>query len=263
MSERSAREEGGIARNVWVGYLAMCLGMFMAILDIQIVASSLPDIQAALHLPMERLSWIQTAYLIAEIIAIPLTGWFTRLLSLRGLFLASVTTFTIASIGCALSQNFLALLAFRSIQGFCGGAMIPAVFTGVFVLFPERLQLRATTIAGAFAMLAPTLGPILGGYITETYSWPWLFLINVWPGLLAAGLALRFLSTPPADRSAMERLDWPSLCLLALSLASLQLGLKEAPERGWNDPAALSILATALVSGSLLDRKSTRLNSSH
>jgi len=225
--------------------------MFMAILDIQIVASSLPEIQASLRIPMDRLSWIQTAYLIAEIIAIPLTGWFTRLLSLRGLFLASVTIFTLASVGCALSPGFFTLLVFRAIQGFFGGAMIPAVFTGVFALFPERLHVRATAIAGAFAMLAPTLGPILGGYITETYSWHWLFLINLGPGLIAGGIAAWLLRTPPADRSAMGRLDWPSLGLMAISLTCLQLGLKEAPERGWYDPTSAALLVVAFGTGLL------------
>ncbi len=249
MAEAGPSDKDTVGWGGWAGYLAMCLGMFMAILDIQIVASSLPDIQAALHVPMDRLSWIQTAYLIAEIIAIPLTGWLTRLLSLRGLFLLSVSTFTLASIGCAFSPGFSTLLVFRVIQGFCGGAMIPAVFTGVFALFPERLHVRATAIAGAFAMLAPTLGPILGGYITETYSWPWLFLINLGPGILAGGIAARLLRTPPADRAAMGWLDWPSLGLLAISLALLQLGLKEAPERGWRDPVSLMLLAIAFGAG--------------
>ena len=133
----------------------MCAGMFMAILDIQIVASSLPDIQTALAIPLDRLSWIQTAYLIAEIVAIPLTGRLTRLLSLGGLFVAAMTGFVAGSIGCGLSGGFAVLIAFRAVQGFCGGMLIPAVFTSVFVLFPERERVAATTVAGVFAVLAP------------------------------------------------------------------------------------------------------------
>jgi MFS transporter, DHA2 family, multidrug resistance protein len=120
----------------WAGYLAMCLGMFMAILDIQIVATSLPEIQTGLAIPFDLLSWVQTAYLIAEIIAIPLTGWLTRLLSLRGLFLAALVGFSMASAGCAASGGFATLILFRVFQGFCGGALVPAVFTAVFALFP-------------------------------------------------------------------------------------------------------------------------------
>ena len=109
----------------WVGFLAMCTGMFMAILDIQIVAGSLPEIQTALAIPLDRLSWIQTAYLIAEIIAIPLTSRLTRLLSLGGLFVAAMTGFVAGSAGCGLSGGLAVLIAFRAVQGFCGGMLIP------------------------------------------------------------------------------------------------------------------------------------------
>src|SRR6202163_191503 len=149
----------------------MCLGMFMAILDIQVVATSLPTIQNALAISPDAMSWIQTAYLIAEVVAIPLTGWLTRLMSLRGLFVSAITGFAVSSVGCAASHHFETLLLFRIIQGFCGGALIPIVFTSVFTMFPERKHVLATTIGGLFAMLAPTVGPVLGGYITENYSW--------------------------------------------------------------------------------------------
>lgn len=237
---------------IWLGYLAMCVGMFMAILDIQIVASSLPDIQAGLGIPLDQLSWIQTAYLIAEIIAIPLTGWLTRLLSLRGLFLASVAGFTAASAGCAASHGFTLLILCRIVQGFCGGAMVPSVFTAVFALFPVRLHVRATAVAGVLAMLAPTLGPTIGGYITETYSWHWLFLINIGPGILAAAVAGALLRTEPADRAARRRLDVVSLVLLSVFLATLELVVKEAPKRAWSDPLALTLLAvcgTSCIAG--------------
>ncbi len=164
----------------------MCLGMFMAILDIQVVATSLPAIQHALAISPDAMSWIQTAYLIAEIIAIPLTGWLTRVLTLRWLFVAAVGLFTLASIGCAFSGSFAMLIGFRVLQGFAGGTLIPAVFSAVFLLFPLRLHPIATTMAGIMAVLAPTIGPVVGGWITETYSWHWLFLINVIPGIVAA-----------------------------------------------------------------------------
>src|SRR5215813_8337934 len=109
----------GSART-WIGFVAMCVGMFMAILDIQVVASSLTTIQAALQISPDRMSWIQTAYLIAEVIAIPLTGWLTRALSLRWMFAAATLGFTLASLGCALSTTIEPLLAIRVIQGFCG-----------------------------------------------------------------------------------------------------------------------------------------------
>src|SRR3977135_243299 len=170
----------------WFGFVLMCLGMFMAILDIQVVATSMPTIQDALAISRDAMSWIQQTYLIAEIIAIPLTGWLTRILTLRWLFVIAISLFTAASIGCAFSGSFLTLVSFRVLQGFAGGALIPAVFSAVFLLFPIRLHPIATTMAGIMAVLAPTVGPVVGGWITETYSWHWLFLINVAPGVVAA-----------------------------------------------------------------------------
>ena len=236
----------------------MCLGMFMAILDIQVVATSLPDIRAALDIEPAQMSWIQTSYLIAEIIAIPLTGFLTRTLSLRGMFALALAGFVLASIGCALSQNLAALIAWRVAQGFCGGALIPAVFSAVFLLFPEARQALATTLAGALAVLAPTIGPVVGGWITDTYSWHWLFLINVGPGLVAIALILALLPRARADLAQLRLLDWPALALLAVALATLEVLLKEAPQRGWTSPLALGLAASCLTGGALFLRRTWR-----
>src|SRR6202795_1750332 len=198
---KPADAPGEVRPATWAGFILMCLGMFMAILDIQVVATSLPAIQDALAISRDAMSWIQTAYLIAEVIAIPLTGWLTRVLTLRRLFVLAISLFTAASIGCALSGSFLTLVSFRVIQGFAGGTLIPAVFSGVFLLFPIRLYPIATTMAGIVAVLAPTVGPVVGGWITETWSWPWLFLINVAPGLIAA-IATPFLLPDERPRFA-------------------------------------------------------------
>src|SRR3979490_1588423 len=134
--------------TTWIGFSAMGLGMFMAILDIQVVATSLAKIREALDIPPERMSWLQTAYLIAEVISIPLTGWLTRVLTMRGLFVVATAVFTIASAACAMSLGFAALTTWRVVQGFAGGTLIPLVFAAVFLLFPRRVEPVATTIAG-------------------------------------------------------------------------------------------------------------------
>src|SRR6266436_815597 len=229
MTDRVA--EPGAA--TWLGFVLMCVGMFMAILDIQVVATSLPAIQDALAISRDAMSWIQTAYLIAEIIAIPLTGWFTRVLTLRWLFVNAIGVFTLASIGCAFSGSFPTLVSFRVLQGFAGGALIPAVFSAVFLLFPIRLHPIATTMAGIMAVLAPTVGPVVGGWITETYSWHWLFLINVAPGIIAAALTPFLLPNEEPRLENVATLDGFSLALMAVALASLVIGLKHAPQYGW------------------------------
>ncbi len=128
--------EASASLGTFIGFGAMCLGMFMAILDVQIVATSLPTIQDDLGMAQDQASWIQTAYLIAEIVSIPLTGVLTRLLGLRRLFAISVLVFTLASCGCAASNGFAELIAWRVLQGFSGGTLIPSVFSAVFLLFP-------------------------------------------------------------------------------------------------------------------------------
>jgi DHA2 family multidrug resistance protein len=137
-----------VAAGIWIGFAMMCIGMFMAVLDVQVVATSLPTIQRALNIPQDQMSWIQTAYLIAEIISIPLTGFLTRSLTMRWLFVVAVSGFVLASIACATSGSFSTLIAFRIMQGFSGGTLIPAVFSAIFLLFPVRLQPLATMIAG-------------------------------------------------------------------------------------------------------------------
>src|SRR6478672_2966564 len=200
------------ATRTWVGFGLMCLGMFMAILDIQVVATSLPTIQNALAISPEAMSWIQTAYLIAEIIAIPLTGWLTHMLSMRWLFTAAIAFFTLASIGCAASDSFAMLVSFRVVQGFAGGTLIPTVFAAVFILFQPRTQGIATTIAGIMAVLAPTVGPVVGGWITQVYSWHWLFL-------------------------------------MAAALACLEIGLKQSPQDGWFSVACISLFSLSALTG--------------
>src|SRR3981189_2598727 len=232
MTERVA--EPGAA--TWLGFVLMCVGMFMAILDIQVVATSLPAIQDALAISRDAMSWIQTAYLIAEISAIPLTGLLTRVLTLRGLFAIAISLFTLASIGCAFSGDFPTLVSFRVLQGFAGGTLIPAVFSAVFLLFPARLHPIATTMAGILAVLAPTVGPVGGGWITETYSWHWLFLINVIPGVIAAAATPFLLPDEKPRFGDLATLDGYSLALMAISLAGLEIGLKQAPHDGWLSP---------------------------
>jgi DHA2 family multidrug resistance protein len=245
-----------VGARTWLGFIAMSTGMLLAILDIQIVASSLPDIQVGLHIPLAQLGWVQTAYLTAEIVAIPLTGWLTRLLSTRGAFVAGITGFTLASIACALSTGFWTLVPARVVQGFCGGLLIPLVFSAIFLMFPPALRARATVIAGTMAMLAPTLGPTAGGFITDSLSWHWLFLINVAPGIAVALIVAWTVKVDRADWRSVGSVDLWALPLLAAFLGSLEVLLAEMPHRGWRDPAMLALLGLCLVSGAGAIRRS-------
>jgi DHA2 family multidrug resistance protein len=247
--------------GTWLGFGLMCLGMFMAILDVQVVATSLPNIQAALHIEPDAMSWIQTAYLTAEVVAIPLTGWLTRVLTMRWLFVGATAVFTCASICCALSGNFYSLVTFRILQGFSGGALIPLVFSAVFLLFSKRDEGLATTLAGVLAVLAPTVGPIVGGWITTTYSWHWLFLINVLPGMVAIAFTTVLLPRDRTDLHHAKALDWLSLILLIIALACLEIGLKQAPHDGWLAASSLCLIGASFLAGLFFVRRTLRAKS--
>ena len=244
--------------RIWIAFAIMCLGMFMAILDIQIVTTSLPAIRAALGIAPDQMVWIQTAYLTAEIVAIPLTGYLLRLLGMRTLFVTAITVFTLASAACAASPGFAPLIAARIVQGFAGGTLIPAVFAAVFLLFPQRQQGLATTLAGVAAVLAPTVGPVVGGWITQTWSWHWLFLINVLPGIAAALGALWLLRLAAATERGHSRFDALALVALAAALTALELALKDAPGRGWGSGLVVGELALMLSAGALFTWRTLR-----
>ncbi|MDE1915255.1 MAG: DHA2 family efflux MFS transporter permease subunit [Sphingomonadales bacterium] len=238
-------EGARISPRVWAGYGLMCLGLFMAVLDVQIVATALPDIQRGLGIPAEAMSWIQTSYLTAEVIAIPLSGLLTRALSLRVMMVMALTGFTLASAACGLSGHFTSLMIWRIIQGFFGGLIIPGVFSAVFLLFTPRQEAVATTMAGVMAMLAPTLGPTVGGWITTYHGWHWLFFINLAPGLIT-GIGVAALLPPEEHRHALLRqLDVVGLMLLAGGLAALEIGLKQGPDHGWLSRRVLVLLCGA------------------
>ncbi len=245
-----------VAVATWLGFAAMCIGMFMAILDVQIVATSLPTIGNALAVEPDRISWLQTAYLVSEVVAIATTGLLTRALSMRWLYVGAVTAFAAASLGCAASDSFTDLVAWRVIQGFAGGTLIPAVFSAVFLLFPFRRQGLATTLAGVLAVLAPTVGPIAGGWITATYSWHWLFLVNVAPGIVAAVSTVAFLPAGSTELGELASVDPGSLLGLGGGLAALEVGLKEAPGRGWLSLPVLGLLLVAALAAAIFVRRS-------
>ena len=235
----------GVPLRQALGFLAMIVGMFMAILDIQIVASSLAEIQAGIGATQEEISWVQTSYLIAEVIMIPLSGWLAHVFSTRWLFSVSAVTFTIASAACAFAWNLESMIAFRAIQGFLGGAMIPTVFATAYALFPRDRQPSVSVVIGLVATMAPTIGPTLGGWLTESFSWHWLFLINVIPGLIVASCVAWLVRVDQPDLHLLKGFDLPGILLVALFLGSLQYVLEEGARDDWFE-------SSEIVLGSIL-----------
>lgn len=226
-----------------IGFVAAILGMFMAILDIQIVASSLNEIQAGVSATPDEISWIQTAYLIAELIMIPLSGMLTRWLSTRLTFVISCLSFTLASIGCAMAQTIDQLIVLRAIQGFVGGAMIPIAYALGFRLFPTRVMGAVQAVIGMIATTAPSIGPTLGGYITQHLSWHWLFLMNIIPGIIASAGVWFFMRIDEPDFSLFRKIDFRGLLYLALFLGPLEYVLEEGPGDDWFNSNTITSMA--------------------
>ncbi|CAN0628262.1 MFS transporter, DHA2 family, multidrug resistance protein [Burkholderia multivorans] len=211
----------------------MCVGFFMATLDIQIVASSLKDIGGGLSASQDELSWIQTAYLIAEIIVIPMSGWLTRVFSTRWLFAGSALGFTVTSMLCGIAWDMNSEIIFRALQGALGAAMIPTVFTTAFVLFPGKQRVIASTTIGALASLAPAIGPVIGGWITDQWSWHWLFYLNLVPGLAVTVLVPKFVRIDTADISLLKKGDYLGILLMSGFLGCLEYVMEEGPRKNW------------------------------
>jgi DHA2 family multidrug resistance protein len=230
-----------------VAFLAMTFGMFMAILDIQIVSASLTEIQAGLSASANEITWVQTAYLIAEVIMIPLSGYLSRALGTRVLFTISAGGFTAASLMCGLSTSINEMIFWRAVQGFIGGGMIPTVFATAYLIFPRSRMSSVTPMIGLVATLAPTIGPTVGGYLTDAFSWHWLFFVNIIPGIAVTVAAWLLIDFDKPDWSLFRGFDLIGLASMAGFLGALEYVLEEGPRNDWFGDH--SVLVTAWISG--------------
>jgi DHA2 family multidrug resistance protein len=221
----------------------MAFGMFMALLDIQIVAASLNEVQAGLSAGPDEISWVQTAYLMAELVMIPFSAFLAQAMSTRWLFAASAALFTISSVACGLAWNIESMTMFRVVQGFTGGAMIPTVFAVGFSLFTGKERAVIPAILGMVSVLAPTLGPTVGGLITEYIGWRWIFFINVVPGVAVTVLTLALLRIDRANPALFRRIDWLHLGAMATALGCFEYVLEEGPRLDWFGDISIRICA--------------------
>jgi DHA2 family multidrug resistance protein len=231
-------------------FAVMCVGFFIALLDIQIVAASLANIGGGISAGADELSWVQTSYLIAEIIVIPLSGWLSRVMSTRWLFCVSAVGFTLASLLCGVAWNIQSMIVFRALQGFLGGSMIPTVFTAAFAFFQGPRVVVAAACVGALSSLAPTLGPTIGGWITDNYCWHWLFFINLVPGLFVATAVPMLVRIDKPNPGLLRGADYFGMVLMALFLGCLEYTLEEGPRWDWFGDATIRTTAwVAVLSG--------------
>jgi DHA2 family multidrug resistance protein len=227
--------------KLWITVATMLAGL-MATIDISIVNVALSDIRASFGTPMDQIGWVSTGYMMANVVIIPLTGWLQRRFGFRRYFTVSILVFTAASALCGMAWNLPSLVLFRMLQGLGGGAIIPTSQAILFARYPREEQTMASAVFALGAITGPLLGPSIGGWLIDLFSWHWIFYINLPVGLIAATLAWRTIQQPEW-KPATERIDAFGIGLLAVGMASLQYVLEEGNREGWLESELITVLA--------------------
>ena len=233
----------------WLAFAGAILGAFTAILDIQITNSSLANIEGAIGASPEQGSWISTAYLMAEIIVIPLTGWLGSVFGLRRYLSVNTMLFIAFSLACAMSTSLTQLIIFRAGQGFTGGVLIPTAITILRTRLPRSQQGIGITFFGLTATFAPAIGPTVGGWLTDNFSWHYIFYLNLIPGPIAVLCQLTALPKQQARWAELAKGDWFGVVAMAIGLSSLTVVLEEGQRKEWFESDLITRLTVVAVLG--------------
>ena len=262
MDEAADKQRGGSGNNAWLAVAAGTLGSLMATLDGSIVSAALPTVQGEIGASAQEGTWISTAYLVAEIVMIPLAGFFDRLLGLRLFLLICTAGFIASSVMCGLSTGLSEMILGRVGQGFFGGAMIPTALTIVSTMLSRAQRANGIALFGFTVIVGPVIGPIIGGYLTEAYSWHYIFFINLPLGLGLLVLLLVGLPGGKAKLGLIAEADWLGIVGLSLCLGALTVVLEEGQRERWFESGliveltALSLFGLVLlVAGQLTARR--------
>src|SRR6188768_2574842 len=233
--------------NPWLVALSVMFATFMEVLDTTVVNVSLPHIAGNLSATVDEATWALTSYLVANAIILPLTGWLAGVFGRKRLLMASITGFTVSSLLCGLAPTLSMLVLFRLIQGATGGALQPLSQAVLLESFAPHERGKAMAFWALGMVVAPILGPVLGGWLTDTYSWRWVFYINLPVGIVSLMMTRAFVFDPPYLRRETNKIDYWGIGLLAVWVGALQLVLDLGQERDWL--ASPLILTLAIISG--------------
>jgi DHA2 family multidrug resistance protein len=228
---------------------AVVLASVLELVDTSIVNVAIPHMMGNLGATLDEIAWVSTGYIVANVIVLPLTSWFSDRLGRRNYYTGSIMLFTFASVMCGSSHTLESLVGWRIVQGIGGGALISTAQAILFDVFPREERAMASAIFGVGVMVGPTLGPTLGGWITDNFSWPWIFYINLPLGILAAILSWRYVPEPSHGIKRSSTVDWAGLALLILGIGSLQIFLERGEARGWFDAREIQIEAVLAFIG--------------
>lgn len=234
----------------WLAIVGMNLGALMSALDVTATNAFLQDMAGALSASLDQSSWIATAYLIGEIIVIPLTGWLARVFSTRWYMTGSTILFLLFSIACANATNLIEMIAFRGMQGFWAGAFVPVAMAYVLHQLPPSKHAVGLAIFGLTLTAGPAVGPVLGGWLTYTYSWQYIFYINLIPGVFMLATCLFLLKPEPSHLELLKQGDWSGMVAMAIGLGCLQTVLEEGNRDLWFSSAfivRLTVMAVVFI----------------
>jgi DHA2 family multidrug resistance protein len=223
------------AVNKWIITVAVMFGAFMAVMDISVVNVSLPHMMGSFNTDLSTITWVATSYSIAEIIMVTMAGWWSTLIGRKRLYLGSFGLFTVGSILCGTATSFPQMLIYRVIQGVGGGALIPVSQAILRETYPQKEQGMAMALWGMGVVLAPAIGPILGGWLTDHYGWPWIFYINVPVSIVGILMVASFVYDPQYLRRGVKKIDWLGIALLAVALTSMQIVMERGQQENWFD----------------------------
>jgi MFS transporter, DHA2 family, multidrug resistance protein len=235
--------------NPWIIAISVMLGTFMEVLDTTVVNVSLQHIAGSLSVTPEEATWVLTSYLVANAIVLPLTGWLANYFGRRNILLVSVGGFTLFSFLCGIAPNLPLLIIFRVFQGATGGGLQPLSQAILMEAFPPEKRAKAMAFWALGIVVAPMLGPVLGGWITDSYSWRWLFYINIPIGIAAVIMALLFIHDPPYIKRGEGGVDYWGIGYLALGIGALQIMLDKGQEEDWFGSHFILTLAILCVIG--------------
>jgi DHA2 family multidrug resistance protein len=234
--------EAPMTLRSWLAVFGAILGAFMAVLDIQITNASVKEITGGLGATIDEGSWISTSYLVAEIIIIPISGWLTRVLSLRVYLLWTSVLFLFFSVCCGFAWNLPSMIVFRALQGATGGALIPLAFQVILSLPPSKRNV-GMALFSITATFAPAIGPTIGGYLTEAYHWSVIFFLNLVPGIFLVFTVLFAIDKEKMQLHLFKTLDGWGLLTMSIGLSSLTILLEEGERDGWFDSHMIVVLS--------------------
>jgi DHA2 family multidrug resistance protein len=235
--------------KTWITIVAGLLGAFMAVLNIQITNASLLNIEGGIGTGVDNGAWISTAYLIGEIIVIPLTDYLSRVFSFRRFLLVNAILFLVFSVACAFAHDLTEMIVLRGIQGFTGGVLIPMAFTLILTKLSASQRAVGMALFAITATFAPAIGPTIGGYLTENYGWQTIFFINLVPGSVMVAVLFATLERQPMQLGLLRQGDWFGIAAMAIGLGTLQTVLEEGNKDDWfGSPFIVRLAAISVVS---------------